>query len=232
MLRNRAGATLAKPHAQLSLEPLLFLHDSIWPRERVPFVRGTVELTTGHAVPFTVEFRHGRGPAECALEWVVPDPGTATATDVLERVRRDGTTLIILEQSEAWLPLLAAAPESPVRFSGAFKVGKAWLGGIHFARTHPLFAGLPTDAAIDWPYQAVVRNGDQRTGLFVEGEELAAGCYHSFPMQLGTVVGTFPLGRGRVIFSTLDIGSDLNAPAGPADVARKLLCNFLAEVVQ
>jgi len=202
------------------------------PRARVPFVRGEIELAAGKPVPFTVEFLHGRGPAECSLEWVMPDTGTATAANLLERVRRDGTTLVVLEQADAWLALLAAQPEKPVRFSGSFKVGKAWLGGIHFARTHPLFAGLPTDGALDWPYQAVVRDGDLRTGLFVEGEELAAGCYHSFPMQLGTVVGTVPLGRGRVIFSTLDIASNLVAPAGPADVARKLLCNFLAEAAR
>jgi hypothetical protein len=159
----------------------------------------------------------------------VPDPGTATAANILERVRRDGTTLVILQQAEAWMPLLAAAPESPVHFGGAFKVGKAWLGGVHFVRADPLFDGLPTNAAMDWPYQAVVRNGDERTGLLLEGEELAAGCYHSYPMQLGTVVGSFRLGRGRVVFSTLDIAANLNTPAGPADVARKLLCNFLVE---
>ena len=77
-----------------------------------------------------------------------------------------------------------------------------------------------------------MRDGDLRTGLFVEGEELAAGCYHSLPMQLGTVVGEFRLGRGRVIFLTLDIASNLGAPAGPADVVRKLLCNFLAEAAR
>ncbi|HLP02288.1 MAG TPA: hypothetical protein VK163_09695, partial [Opitutaceae bacterium] len=202
------------------------------PQTRVPLVRGEIELAGGEPVPFTVEFEHGRGPAECSLEWIVPDPGNATAANILERVRRDGTTLVILQQAEAWLPLLAAVPDSPVRFGGAFKVGKAWLGGIQFARAHPLFAGLPVDGALDWPYQAVVRNGDERTGLLLEGEELAAGCYHSYPMQLGTVVGTFPLGRGRVIFSTLDIAPNLGGPAGPAEVARKLFCNFLDEAAR
>ena len=202
------------------------------PRARVPYVRGEIELAAGKPVAFAVEFLHGRGPAECALEWAMPDTGTATAEALLERVRRDGTRLVVLEQADVWLALLAAQPEKPVRFDGSFKVGKAWLGGIHFARTHPLFAGLPADGALNWPYQAVVRDGDLRTGLLVEGEELAAGCYHSFPMQLGTVVGEFRLGRGRVVFSTLDIASNLGAPAGPAEVARKLLCNFLVEAVR
>ena len=197
------------------------------PRARVPFVRGSVELVAGQPVPFAIEYRHGRGPSECALEWVVPDPGTATAANLLERVRRDGTTLVVLQQAGAWMELLAAMPDSGLRYDGSFKVGKAWLGGIHFVGTSPLFAGLPQATALDWPYQAVVRNGDQRTGLLLEGERFAAGCWHSYPMQLGTVVGEVPLGRGRVVFSTLDIAANLAAPPGPAEVARKLLCNFL-----
>jgi hypothetical protein len=35
------------------------------------------------------------------------------------------------------------------------------------------------------------------------------------------------VGRGHVIFSTLDIVSNLAAPDGPADVARKLLGDYL-----
>ena len=66
----------------------------------------------------------------------------------------------------------------------------------------------------------------------LEGEEFAAGCYHSYPMQLGTVVGVMPLGRGHVIFSTLDLVANLNSPDGPADVARQLFCNYLAHAVR
>jgi beta-galactosidase len=80
---------------------------------------------------------------------------------------------------------------------------------------------------MDWPYQAVVRNGDERLGLHVEGEEFVAGAYHSYPMELGTAVGVIPLGKGRVIFSTLDITSQLSSADGPPQVARKLLVNFL-----
>ena len=46
-------------------------------------------------------------------------------------------------------------------------------------------------------------------------------------MQLGTAVGVVKVGRGHVIFSTLDIVANLGAPDGPADVARKLLGNYL-----
>jgi hypothetical protein len=80
---------------------------------------------------------------------------------------------------------------------------------------------------MDWPYQAVVRDGQQRVGLLLEGEELVAGAWHSYPLQLGTAVGIVRHGSGRIIVSTLDIADNLNADDGPSHVARKLLTNFL-----
>jgi beta-galactosidase len=194
----------------------------------LPVSRGTIEIAASAPMPFSLELKQGRGAARCTLEWIVPETTEATAANILERVRRDGTTLVLLQQAETWMPLIAAAPEAPIRFNGSFAVGKTWLGGIHFVREHPLFSGLPVNAAMDWPYQSVVRNGDERLGLLLEGEELAAGCYHSYPLQLGTAVGVIPYGRGKIIFSTLDICANLDSTEGPAHVARKLLCNFLA----
>lgn len=194
--------------------------------------RGSIELPTAGPVAIELDFQYLRGDAECALSWVTPDAGTATAANVLERVRGDGATLVVLQQADAWMTLLAAQPESPVRYAGAFKVGKAWLGGIHFVREHPLFAGLPVNGAMDWPYQSVVRNGDERLGLRLEGEELAAGCYHSFPMELGSVAGVIRLGRGHVVFSTLDVVPNLNAPDGPAHVARRIFANALTHAAE
>jgi len=83
------------------------------------------------------------------------------------------------------------------------------------------------DTTLSWPYQAVVRNGRARSGLRLDGEELVAGAWHSYPMELGTAVGIIPYGRGKIIVSTLDIASQLNSTDTSTDVARKLLCNFL-----
>lgn len=81
---------------------------------------------------------------------------------------------------------------------------------------------------MNWPYQAVVRNGKTRSGLLLDGEELVVGAWHSYPMALGTAVGVIPCGKGRIIVSTLDIASQLRSADTSANVARKLLCNFLA----
>jgi beta-galactosidase len=86
--------------------------------------------------------------------------------------------------------------------------------------------------ALDWPYQSVVRNGNDRTGFVLEGEELVVGAWHSFPMQLGTAVGVIPVGEGRIVVSTLDLVENISSEEGPAQVARKLLCNFIEFAVK
>jgi hypothetical protein len=89
------------------------------------------------------------------------------------------------------------------------------------------FKDLPSNCAMDWPYQSVVRNGRARSGLRMEGEELVAGAWHSYPMELGTAVGVIACGKGQIVVSTLDIAGQLGSSDSSAEVARKLLCNFI-----
>jgi beta-galactosidase len=189
----------------------------------------TIALTAGVPVAVRVEYSHRRGDGRCRLMWSPPD---ATATDLeklMTRVRGDGTTLVVLDFADTWMELIAK--HTGVKYSGSFKIGTAWAGGIHFVREHPLFKDLPVNGAMDWPYQAVVRNGNERSGLLLEGEELVAGAWHAnleaAPQHLGTAVGVIPYGKGRIIVSTLDIVENLPSPETPAHVARKLLCNYL-----
>jgi hypothetical protein len=171
------------------------------------------------------------------LDWVVADApagDTTSSQRLIDRARKDGTTLIVLTDADRWAAEIARL-EPSIHYHGSFIVGKAWSGGVHFVREHPLFAGLPTNCGMDWPYQAVVRDGTSRSGLLLDGDELVAGAFHSnmseayppAPIALGTAVGVLHIGKGKVILSTLDIASNLSAPGGPAEVARKLLCNFI-----
>jgi hypothetical protein len=155
----------------------------------------------------------------------LPEAHPADPGRLLQRVHDEGTTLVILDRAEAWMPLITN--RTAVQYHGSFAIGTAWLGGLHFVRAHPLFQDLPVDTTLSWPYQAVVRNGRARSGLRLDGEELVAGAWHSYPMELGTAVGIIPYGRGKIIVSTLDIASQLNSTDTSTDVARKLLCNFL-----
>ena len=59
------------------------------------------------------------------------------------------------------------------------------------------------------------------------GEDLVVGSYRSTPFELGTAVVVIPCGKGKIIFSALDIADNLNDLSGPAEVARKILCNYI-----
>jgi beta-galactosidase len=189
----------------------------------------SVTLKAGQAVAIKVEFHQRRGNANCRLMWSPPDARPMNLDRLMARVRDDGTTLVVLDFADTWMSFIAK--HTGVKYTGPFKVGSAWAGGIHFLREHPLFKDLPVNAAMDWPYQAVVRNGNERLGLLLEGEELVAGPWHAHleaaPQRLGTAVGVIVHGRGRIIVSTLDIADNLLSPETPAHVARKLLCNYL-----
>ncbi len=188
-------------------------------------------LVAGQPVTVTVRFTKDRGAASCRLLWAPPSTNVQAAQGLFDRAKQDGTTIVLLNHAETWMDLVAQ--NTGVTYRGSFAVGTTWLGGDHFVKQHPLFQDLPVNDAMNWVYQAVVRNGNARLGFLLSGEELVAGVYHSHnpgvsPMALGTAVGVIPCGKGRVIFSTLDICDNLDGPPGPADVARKLLCNFVA----
>jgi beta-galactosidase len=200
------------------------LFDDLTARSRT-VNRGSIALEAGKPVTVRLDFWHRKGEARCRLLWAPPEVGGPSAAKLIERVRNDGTTLVILDRADTWMPLITNS--TPVKYSGSFQIGTAWLGGLHFVREHPLFKDLPVNVAMDWPYQAVVRNGKTRSGLLLDGEELVAGCWHSYPMNLGTAVGIIPCGKGKIIVSTLDIASQLKSTDTSAEVARKLLCNFV-----
>ena len=205
------------------------LIDALNVRGRLPTERVTLHLVAGKAVSLLMEYSHTRGDGRCKLLWATPDLNPPDLDRLLARVRDEGTQLVLLDFAAAWMPLVAKY--SKIHYTGAFKIGSAWIGGIHFVRAHALFSGLPVNDAMGWPYQAVVQNGNERYALQMEGEDFAAGAWHcneeKIPMRLGTAVGVIPCGKGRVIFSTLAISDQLGSQEGPAHVAKKLLCNFL-----
>ncbi len=186
---------------------------------------GEIYLEAGKQVALLIEYKHRQSTGKCRLLWSVPDPSTLDAQKVIDRVRNEGTNLIIIESSADWMDIICQ--NTAVRYAGKFAVGINWLGGSFFVKSHSLFKGLPVNQGMNWPYQDVVNNGNERMGLQIEGEELVAGVYHSYPFKLGTGVGVIPLGKGKIIFSTLNIVDNLHSKATTASVAKKLLCNYI-----
>ena len=195
-----------------------------WNGKSLQTIQTHVTLQAGKPVPIRLEFGHSDGWSQVHLSWTVPCPLPVDPARLFERAAKDGTTLVFIDSPESWMKLITRA--SGIKSTGAFSVGRDWLGGQYFVRQHPLFKDLPVNCGMNWPYQAVLMGG-WRHGLNLEGEELVAGCYHSWPMTLGTAVGVTGCGKGRIIVSTLNIANNLASQSGPAQVARKLLCNYL-----
>jgi hypothetical protein len=185
-----------------------------------------IKLTKGKAVTVSIAMNQIKNSdGKCKLLWAVPETNGADPQQLLDRVANEGTTLILAENADTWMDLISKNTKATC--TGKFEIGTAWLGGVFFVKQHPLFKDLPANDGMNWPYQAVVRNGGERFGLEVEGEECVAGAYHAYPMKLGTAVGIIPCGKGKIIFNTLDVCGNLASKESSAEVARKLLCNFI-----
>ena len=202
------------------------LYDSVNVPKGVPAPKKDfkLKLVAGKPVSIRVEMMQRRDGAGIQLVWQTPIPEKISAAQILTRAKRDGTTVLILDRAPEWLAPISIATD--VRQAQAFNVGTGWAGGQYFVKQHPLFSGLPMNQALNWPYQSVV--GGDRKAFNLQGGELIAGAWQSMPtQQLGSAVTILPLGKGKVILSTLDIVSQLNNPDSSAEVARRLFCNFL-----
>ena len=176
-------------------------------------------------VSIRLEYTQGRSSGNVQLKWSLPTASAIEPQKIIDAVKENGTTLVILDAVESWMDIISK--NTTIQYEGYYAVGRNWVGGVHFVKNHPLFADLPVNDGMDWPYQAVVHDGDRRLGLRITGEEMIVGSYRSTPFDLGTAVGIIPCGKGQIIFSTLDIADNLHQPSGPSDVARKILANII-----
>ena len=183
---------------------------------------GKVSLEAGKAVDIKLEYLQAKETADVYLMWTTPANTTA---EVLRLVKEEGTTAIVLGETDKWAKALAEA--GVVKFGGVFDVGEDWAGGQFFVRGHPLFKDLPLNQALNWPYQDLLKKGGRKTGLRLEGEEVVVGCLSRLDAP-ATAVAVIPYGKGRVVLSTLDIYGAMSHPEGKAvNVVKKLLCNYL-----
>lgn len=185
----------------------------------------TLNLKAGIPVKIKVEYRQNQQTGKMKLKWAQPNPDGISAQAIFDRAQNDGTTIILLNKSETWMKNVAEY--TGIKYDGYFTIGRHWIGGVHFVKKHPLFEGLPVGDSMNWPYQAVVKDSDHRFGLCIHGEDLAAGAYRSWPFNLGTAVGVIPCGKGRIVFSTLNIVNELDNTDTASEVARKLFCNYI-----
>lgn len=192
-----------------------------------------IELDANRAYELRIRYFQQPGRGTVRLEWTVPSLQAVageTTDEILRRVHDDGTWLLALDEGDSWARVLAAA--GLVRYRGRLQGGLYWLGSNYFVRPHPLFEGLPTLGGMNWEYQELARYEADRYGLLLDGEEAVVGLVSGHHHAVATAVGVIPHGEGAIVLSTLDLARSLNAPSGPADVTRKLLCNYLTAGVR
>lgn len=136
-----------------------------------------------------------------------------------------GNTLIITQNSAEWADLLNY--KEIVDYRGSRPIRNVWYGGSYFVRDHPLFESLPVNRVFDWEYQSLAWYRNERIGLRLFGEECVVGVSADHKEELLTSVGIVPLGRGRIILSSLDLKSAILGKDPSGVVAKKVLENFI-----
>ncbi|MDE5749559.1 MAG: beta-galactosidase, partial [Duncaniella sp.] len=192
-----------------------------------------MHLSAGQKVKVEVQYRQTPHSGYVQLVWTLPGRTAVSADSLLTRVREDGTRLVLLTNADTWIETLCGAIGAD--YKGTYTVGSNWVGGVHFVKESPLFDPMPVNTSMGWPYQAVVRDGNHRTGFEIDGEDMEdmiVGSYRSWPFHLGGALGSLPYGKGEVVYNTLDIESNLLNPDNSASVARRLFKNLLTKPVK
>lgn len=196
-----------------------------WGNNKPVVLTRPVHLEAGERAEIELMYRQRKPSGSIQMVWSRPDDSPVNPKELFDRVANDGTTMLLIDNADSWLE--DAARYVNVGYKGYYVVGKDWIGGTHFVKDNPLFKELPVNCAMGWPYQELVRDGDHRTGFLIDGGEMIAGSYRSWPFHLGSAVGILPCGKGKIIYSTLNIVNALDNPSGASEVARKVFCNFV-----
>ncbi len=123
----------------------------------------------------------------------------------LERVKRDGTTLVLWPEDSASAEDFARALDKAdiIKFEGMVGQNRAsWMGSWYFVREHKLFDGLPTDCVMDWRYQT---QWQENNGMLVWSPDMqvAAGYGRDHYHKAGAAACVIPYGKGRIVLFSL-----------------------------
>jgi hypothetical protein len=161
---------------------------------------GQVGETTGEQMPM-MKPGHKPEPGEVAQ----PTQLGSFAPGILDAVR-NGTPLLAIPQADTLSEGLARELAAAGAFTYHGAVGDLrapWMGNWYFVRQHPLFAGMPVNAAMGNFYQAP---GRQSNGLLIDrvpnGAEIEVVVGYSRDHDRKVGAGTFVtrLEKGKILF--------------------------------
>lgn len=132
-----------------------------------------LKLQGGRPVKVRVDFQNPESAAGVQLEWSAPGDGAPDPKQTVDRARNDGTTVIVADCTENWMPCLVAS--GLVECNEKLPVKINWVGGQYFVREgNPLFKDLP-DGVMSCPYESVIQPGRNE----MAGEKTGAGTRHA-----------------------------------------------------
>ena len=149
--------------------------------------------------------------------------------ETLEWVKR-GHTMLVLGEADKMADWLA--DKEIVDYRGRRDIGTNWYGGNYVVKDHRMFEGLPVNTAFNWEYQCLADYKKNRYGLRVENGETVVAVTADHKPEIYASVVIVPLGRGKIILSTLDLQGALKGNNEASVVAAKILQNFLAEAAK
>lgn len=185
------------------------------------------ELHKGERVNIEVQYRQTAPSGYIQLVWTLPGQSEVSPESLFARAEKDGTNIILLNNTDTWMQTVCNAVGA--NYKDFYSVGRNWVGGVHFVRDNKYFDKMPVNIGMGWPYQALVRDGDRRIGFEMDDENMYVGSYRSWPFHLGSAFGEYTLGKGKIIYNTLDIEDNLLRKDSDASVARRLFYNILRE---
>ncbi len=147
--------------------------------------------------------------------------------EILRRVKEDGSTLLALENARFWIEKLRSKKAFPDY--KIFTANQNWIGHSLFVKEHGFFDGLPANCAMNWEYQCLATYGrGKHWGLYeMEGEEPIVSLV-GYPLDgIATSMGAVKYGKGKIVFSSLDIPKNLIMEGGQSSTAKKIFTNML-----
>ncbi|MBO5780988.1 MAG: hypothetical protein J6R08_00795 [Opitutales bacterium] len=143
--------------------------------------------------------------------------------EILRRVKEDGSTLLALENARFWIEKLRSKKAFPDY--KIFTANQNWIGHSLFVKEHGFFDGLPANCAMNWEYQCLATYGrGKHWGLYeMEGEEPIVSLV-GYPLDgIATSMGAVKYGKGKIVFSSLDIPKNLIMEGGSRVRRKKFL---------
>jgi hypothetical protein len=189
-----------------------------------------INTEKGKLYPIKIEAYQDGGTWLFAFKRKIPaKENTLDLDKLLKRVSKDGTHLLVLEEGESWVKTLQGKNALPA--ASIFHPQKTWVGHNYFVREHPFFNDLPVNGGMNWEYQRlVVYDGINHFGLHnvaSDDEEAVVSLVGGSSHIVATSLGIIPYGRGKIVYSALDLSPNLTLSVKAAAVPKKIFCNIL-----